>query len=57
MAYAQVIHQLPYSFAKQHSLVFDGVSLLQTAETPLAALLEAQRVLTSFTLVEVRRQN
>ena len=53
MVSAQTIHQLPYGFAKQYSLVFDGVSLFQTAATPFAALLEAQRVLTSFTLVEV----
>jgi len=53
MASDQTIHQLPYGFAKQYSVVFDGVSLFQTAETPLAALLEAQRVLTLFTLVEV----
>jgi general secretion pathway protein E len=45
--------QLPYAFAKQFSLVFDGVSLLQTAKTPLAALQEAQRVLGPFTLLEV----
>ena len=53
MASAQAIHQLPYSFAKQHSLVFDGITLFQTAQTPLAALLEAQRVLNTFKLLEV----
>ena len=53
MTSAQALHQLPYSFAKQYSLVFDGIHLFQTAHTPLAALLEAQRVLSAFKLVEV----
>ena len=53
MASTHSIHQLPYGFAKQHSLVFDGVNLYQTEHTTLAALLEAQRVLSSFNLIEV----
>lgn len=42
VAYAS---QLPYAFAKQHHLVFDGIYLLQTAKTSLAAIREAQRIL------------
>lgn len=45
--------QLPYAFAKQFGLVFNGEHLLQTAQTPLHALQEAQRVLGPFSLQEV----
>ena len=45
--------QLPYAFAKQFSVVFDGVTLLQTHATPLAALQEAQRILGPLPLQQV----
>ena len=53
MAFAQPTLQLPYGFAKQYSIVFDGVTLYQTPKTPLFALVEAQRIIGPFTLVEV----
>tara|TARA_B110000967_G_C18900047_1_gene574095 strand:- start:5104 stop:6537 length:1434 start_codon:yes stop_codon:yes gene_type:complete len=56
MTPVETIHQLPYGFAKQYSLVFDGVNLFQTASTPLHALVEAQRVLQPFNLVAVTEE-